>query len=266
MAWVIAAAVAARGRWRTAWARTLAILSWTTIVILVLMTHVGLLSPLPDPWLMLQFSYRLETFALFGICGAVIAGLALLGGTHRLLVALLLPIVALSVVGAMRQVREVPLIATERGPDMSRSSTFSVGDFADASLRRLPLPTGAKLAIFDRVDVRQRRLETTVSALPGDVIYTDLMTLPQMVDVEGARVVGRWPAPPRSGGWQLRWYLALRIDDDAVPGNAHIVVTEARSLPIVGGRIISILGLLGLAANAAVIAQAAVRRRREAAT
>jgi hypothetical protein len=83
-----------------------------------------------------------------------------------------------------------------------------------------------------------------------------------MIDVQGARVVGRWVAPPYGSGWQPRWYLALRIDDDATPGRAHVVIREARTLPIVGGRIISILGLLGLAANAAVIARSHRRRRR----
>ena len=52
-----------------------------------------------------------------------------------------------------------------------------------------------------------------------------------------------------------------KINQDATPGKAHIVIREANSLPIVGGKIISVLGLLGLAANAAVIARGGRRRR-----
>ncbi|MES1171195.1 MAG: hypothetical protein ABUL56_02415, partial [Actinomycetota bacterium] len=62
--------------------------------------------------------------------------------------------------------------------------------------------------------------------------------------------------------WQPFWFLILQVDDDATPGKAHIVIREARTLPIVGGRVISLLGLLGLAANAALIARAGLRRRR----
>ncbi len=56
----------------------LLILAVTSMGVLVVMVHPRLISALPQPWLMIQFSYRLETFVLFGICGAVIAALALL--------------------------------------------------------------------------------------------------------------------------------------------------------------------------------------------
>ena len=68
--------------------------------------------------------------------------------------------------------------------------------------------------------------------------------------------------PATDPGWQGRWSVALQVDDDATPGEAHITVRGARTLPIVGGRILSALGLLGLAAIAAVIARAGLRRRR----
>jgi hypothetical protein len=97
-------------------------------------------------------------------------------------------------------------------------------------------------------------------AAPGELIYTNLLTPPRLVHVDGAQVVGRWSAP-WIPGWQKRWGLVLKIDQAATPGKAHIVVREARSPPIVGGRIISILGLFGLLANAAVIARAGRRRR-----
>ena len=74
-----------------------------------------------------------------------------------------------------------------------------------------------------------------------------------MLDIQGAKVVGRWAQPVPRPGWQPRWFLALRVDDDATPGKAHISVREARTLPIVAGRIVSLLGLLGLAAIAVAI-------------
>ena len=83
--WVaLAAIVVARKQWRHDWARTLATLSLLSIAVLVVMTHPRLISVLPDPWLMIQFSYRLGIFVLYGICGGVITALVLINRSpHR---------------------------------------------------------------------------------------------------------------------------------------------------------------------------------------
>ena len=47
------------------------------------MTHPRWILVLPDPWQMIQYSYRLETFVLFGICGAIIAALVLVDRSGR---------------------------------------------------------------------------------------------------------------------------------------------------------------------------------------
>jgi hypothetical protein len=262
--WVLIAAVAVGRRRRDAWARTLMILSLLSVGVTIVMKHPRLITVLPDPWQMIQFSFRLETFVLFGICGAVVAALVLLGpDTHRRLTALLLPILALSVIGALKQVHDVPRRPDTVPSTIDNLTAFSTGDFADASLKPRPQDARPQVVAFKRSDVHRDRFETTFRARPRDIIYLDLMAISQMIDVQGARVVGRWPAEPYNPGWQLRWFLALQINDDATPGRAHVVIREARTLPIVSGRIISILGLLGLAANAAVIARGH-RRRREA--
>jgi hypothetical protein len=259
--WVLIAAVAARKHWRQPWARTLIALSLLSIAVTIVMTHPRLITVLPDPWQMIQFSYRLETFVLFGICGAVIAVLALLGpDTHRWLNALLLAVLAVSVLGAIRQVREVPLRPDAVAWNIDNLDVFSTGDFADASVRPQPPDARTQLVLFKRQDVHRDRLEATIRARPREIVYIDVMAISQMIDVQGARVIGRWSANPHGPDWQLLWFLALQIDDDATPGAAHITIREARTLPIVGGRIISVLGLLGLAANAAVIVRD--RRRR----
>ena len=261
IAWAIAAGVIAGRRWRDAWVRTLAILALATVVLLVLMTHRRLLAALPDPWLMLQYGYRLETYVLFAICGSVIAGLVLVGRDHRRLTALLVPILVFSVVGAVQQIRGVPRIEGEIGPDIDRSTTFAVGDFADASMTVVPRPAGARIVAFNRRHVHRDRLDAVVSARPGAVLFTDLMTPPRMIDVHGARVIGRWALPPRAPGWQPRWYLALQVDAGATVANhARIVVEGARTPPVVAGRVISGLGLLGLAAIALAIVRAAMLR------
>jgi hypothetical protein len=262
VAWVLIAAVAVRKRWRDAWAQTLMILSLLSVGMAIVMTHPRLISALPDPWQMIQFSYRLETFVLFGICGAVIAALVLLGpDTHRWLTALLLAVLALSVLGALKQVHDVPRRPSNLSWTTDSLAVFSTGDFADASVTPQPQDAPPRQLTFKRSDVHRDRLDTTIRARPGDIVHLNLMAISRMIDVQGARVVGRWMAPPYGSGWQPRWYLALQIDEDATPGRAHVVIREARTLPIVGGRIISIIGLLGLAANGAVIARGHRRRR-----
>ncbi len=262
IAWVLLAALlVVRRQWRHVWARTLAVVSLLSIAVLVVVTHPRPITALPDPWQMIQYSYRLESFVLFGICGGMIAALVLVNrSSFRWVSLLLIPIMAFSVFGAYRQVRDVPLTVKDIVFTMDKLYPFSTGDFADASEKVLPGTAPPK--VYTRKDVHRDRLVATVNARPGEVIYIDLMTSPQLVDIDGARVVGRWAVAPTGPALQPRWYLALRVDDDATPGKARITVHEARSLPIVGGRIISTLGLLGLAANAAVIALAAVRRRR----
>jgi uncharacterized membrane protein len=258
IAWVLVAAIAVRRQWHRAWARLLVVLSLLSVVVAIVMTHPRLITVLPDPWLMIQFSYRLETFVLFGICGAVIAALVLLGpGAHRWLTALLLPILALGVLGAVRQVGDVPRFQNDVGGSIDTFNSFSTGDFADASLKPRPQTDKPHIVVYTRADMDGDRLEVAAPAQPREVIYLDAMAISRMVDIEGARVVGRW-AVPTPAPFQTRWYLALQIDDDAKPNSAHIIIREARTLPIVGGRVISLLGLLGLVANAAVI----VRRRR----
>jgi hypothetical protein len=264
MGWVVVAAVAARRQWREMWARALAILALLTTGILLVMVHPSWILVLPDPWLMIQFSFRLMTYVLLGICGAVIAALALVDrGTRRWPVWLLLPILAVSVIGAAVQRRDAP--RSSYGLDVRIDSflSFSTGDFADGGLPQIPPISGAKTMSMSRTGVRRSHIAADASAAPGDVLYTSLLTPARMVDVQGARVIGRWAGQPSRPNWQVRWGLVLQIDRDATPGTAHIVIREARSLPILGGQVISLIGLLGLVANGAVIASAARRRRSE---
>jgi hypothetical protein len=263
MAWVaLAAVVVVRTQWRHVWARVLVALTLLTLAVLVIMTHPHLISVLPNQWQMIQFSFRLGSFVLFGVCAGVIAALVLVNRSpHRWVSLLLLPIMAFSVVGAVGQARDISLVPAPTHFTIDNLYSFSFGDFADASEKELAVIGPPK--VYTRKDVHRDRLDVTVKARPGEVIYIDLMTSPQFVDIDGARVVGRWAAASWDAAKQTRWYLALRVDDDVTPGKARITVREAQSLPIVGGRIISALGLLGLAASAAVIIRAGVRRRRE---
>jgi hypothetical protein len=262
MAWVVVAAFVSRASWRTTWGRLLTVLMLVTAAVLAVMVNPRWILSLPDPWTLIQFSYRLESYVLFGICGAVIAALALLDPrSHRWLIGLLLPILMVSVIGAAIQRHDVPRSTYRPPTDIDVFLTFNIGDYADATLRQLPAKPPKPLLRITRANLEHGRLAGNVRAAPGELIYTNVLTPARMLHVEGAKVVGRWSAP-WFADWQDRWALVLKVDQDATPGKAHLVIREARTLPIVGGRIISVLGLLGLAASAAVLARAGWRRRR----
>ena len=263
MAWVVAAGVVSRAQWRRTWGRMLLILTALTVVVLAVMTNPRWIRVLPDPWQMIQYSYRLETYALFGICGALIAGLVLVdrGGSRRL-TWLLVPILAFSVIGAGIQRHDAPRGAAPMKYTLDESTPFSIGDFTDAKLRKIPLDPSGQTLLLKRAVVKRGRIAGTVRAAPGDLIFTTLMTPSRMLHVEGVRIVGRWPGQPAGPDWQTRWGLVLKVADDAQPGKARIVIEQAHSLPIVAGRIISLLGLVTLAGVGAVMVAGAVRRRR----
>jgi hypothetical protein len=263
IAWVVVAAAATRAQWQTVWGRVLALLSVLTVVVLMAMTHPRWILALPDPWQLIQFSYRLETFALFGICAAMIAAAVLAQHSpHRWLTALLLPLLIFSIISAAVQRHDAPRGKVRLVTGIDRFGAFSIGDFADATVRQhFPRSTPSVLRVT-RAGIYRGRVEGDVITDPEGLIYTYLLTPAKLLDVQGARILGSWPAPPLNKGWQTRWALVLQSDGDVKPGEkAHIAIREAHTAPIVGGRIISILGLIGLAANAGVIARRRLVRR-----
>jgi hypothetical protein len=220
---------------------------------------------LPDPWLMIQFSYRLETFALFGICGAVIAVLALLGPSrHQWLKGLLVAVAAFSIVGAANQMRTAPRSPTDLAMDIDSYVSIGVGDYGPGNLRQLSTRRPMVDLPLTRQHVKDGRVEGTIGVQPGGLIFANLMTPPQLIEVKGARVIARRALPPINANWHQRWHLVMQVDEDATPGAARIVIREAQTPPIVGGKILSMLGLIGLATNTVLIALAARRRRARA--
>ena len=92
------------------------------------------------------------------------------------------------------------------------------------------------------------RATVTVDAQPGEFVASNLKASNPLIKVEGARIAAR----DQAGN------AFLEIDDNAKPGAAKITVTAAHPFPVVAGRIVTLLGLLGLATVAVVL----FRRRR----
>ncbi|MCW3003029.1 MAG: hypothetical protein JWQ20_2327 [Conexibacter sp.] len=251
MAWVlVTAGLLLRSRRASPWMRTLLVVAAVTAALIVLMTHAGLVLALPRPFVMVQFTYRLESYVLLGICGAVLAALVLLRDAPspaRRWAWVVLPVLAVSLIGAAAQVAAYP-----RGGGFSTFRTpaiTSMGVFADATLVELATDPPVPKVTFPADQVRGDRVSVTVPLDPGQVVDTNLMVMPELIHVEGAQILGNRTTVERQ---RVTRHAILRIDPDATPGLATITVTAAHPWPVTVGRLLSLLGLLGLLAHAAV--------------
>jgi hypothetical protein len=250
LAWTAVAAVIARDRRHGPWGRSLLLVWFATGALVAVISHPTWLLVLPDPWLMIQGTGRLVTYATFGVSCAVIAALRMtdhLRGWFRILLpACLLAGAAL----AVSQTQDAVLRDPPRPPH-EQTLSISLGDYGDARSRSLGASVAnAPYVGFGRTDVRDGRIETALPNRRGDVVLTNLLVPAEMLQVKGAHVVGRWAAAGAQPGWPPRWNLAIQIDDAGVDGQAHVVISEARTWPIVAGKVLSLLGVLGLVAVA----------------
>ncbi len=262
IAWALGSvALALRGGPPGAWRRVLVICAVATALMIVLMTHAGLILALPHAYSTLQFSYRLESYVLLTLCGALLAGLVLAraGGRRtrawRWMVA---PVVLVAVVGAIQQVNahsDLP----GRNQIFGKLEPIEKLDYDDARLTILNYTAkGHPPEVnFPYTQVHDNRVSEVVRLPPHQLVYTNLQTFPSLVHVTGARIAGIdnagydvlevLPPTPRGTG------------EGATPPAETISVSPADPLPVTAGQALS------LAALAALLLQfgwLAVRRRR----
>jgi hypothetical protein len=239
------------------WMRVLLIITGATIALGVFMTHAGLVLALPRAYAMLQFSFRLESFVLLGISGAVLAVLVMTrDGGPRLQrwTWLLAPVAAVSVIGAVEQTRAHP-------QGLSRSTTALA-----SYLNPLPEHPGqidyvyAPLALYaERMPLVQFPIATVASrgrasavarVPPNRLVASNIRAGPNLVSVTGAKIVG----------------IDKQFDDvleltptDGPQSTATVSVAPADPLPVAAGRTISLIALIVIAGELGVIAVRSVR-------
>jgi hypothetical protein len=260
MGWaLLTLAVFLRRGLRGTWIRVLLICSALTTLLIVTMTQAGMILALPRVFSTIQFSYRLESYVLLALSGAVLAALVLVKGAGagaRLLKWALVPVLLVSVVGAIQQADAHP-------PGGDRNSLLNVlyktpgagevlSDYVDVHLRILNDPNGRPPEVrFPYAAVRDNRVSTVVHLAPGQLVYSNLQAPPVLVRVAGAKIVGI----------NGEGYDVLEIDR-ASPGSAAgagktptetISLSPAEPLPVTAGRLISILAILALFAQFAAL-------------
>jgi hypothetical protein len=242
--------------------RTLLAIVLVTGSLTAVMMNVDLLLALPAKAQLIQFNYRLENYVLMGIAGALLVSLVLVrqssGRLARLWPLVLVPVIVFSLWQADDQVDRHPLGYT---PSPYGFALFpTIGDFADGTIQELSndLPR----ADFNYAAIHHDRASTVTNAGPGQYVATNLLTIAPLVHIENATMVGATTvASLVSPNAQLR-QAVLKIDDDVPPGPVKITVSPAHPWPVVLGKTLSVLGLLGLAANFVAIGRGWRRRRR----
>jgi hypothetical protein len=269
MAWVLAGlAVFLRRGLRGVWTRVLLICATLTTLLIVTMTHAGVVLALPRYYATLQFSYRLESYVLLALSGTVLATLVLLkrgGPGTRALTWTLVPVVAVSVVGAIQQADAHPsggpdrynLLAnlyTPRAPGAGEV----LEDYVDVSLPLLNDPSGRPPEVkFPPSEMHDNRISEVVHLAPGQLAYTNLQGPPSLVHVAGARIAGI----TREG------FDVLEIDPAGTPGSTTgptpgtetVSLSPIDTLPVVAGRVLTLLAIAALLVQFAALA---IRRRR----
>jgi hypothetical protein len=281
MGWVLVSVVLAlwgRGLGNP-WTRVLLICSALSAAFTVMMTHVGLILVLPRAYATLQYSYRLESYILLALSGAVLAALVLAQdsaprGRSRLAARwtwALIPVLAVAVVGAVQQTDAPPGVPESRGEQLAYFDSLdalkpneALFDYLDMHQRRIKASDHPPELLFPTGAVRDETVSGTVLAYPGELISTNLFGPPNLVHVSGAKIVainavgydvlevgsaasGGAGGGSAAGAGAGTGSPAGAGGGDGGPPVQRITVTEASTTPIVLGRWLTLLGVLACA-------------------
>jgi hypothetical protein len=245
------------------WIRVLLICSGLALVIGIVMTHLGLLESLPRPYPLVEFVYRLEAYVLLALSGAILAALALArGGSRRARVWawLAVPVCAVSLVGAIQQIRTYPNPGQDRYVTLEYYGEVETGankDYRDASA---PIIAGHGLvkAIIPPEAVRaDRAVSFTTHVRPGTLLATNIGAGSYLLHITGAKAVG---VDSETGDMVLRVGSADSAGTRASAPEETISVSTGHSLPIVLGRLLTFAGLAILALELLALAVREYRR------
>jgi hypothetical protein len=211
------------------------------------MTHSAWILGLPHPYDQIQAPYRLESYINIAVAGALIATLALVtraGPRVRRWSLLMVPLLLFIMVQARGQVLE-PSQANMMGPQwrtaapyLTNDARLGMADYVNAEVAEYQPNRQFPVLLFSPKQAEQENRATgTVDAQPGDYVASNLKVSNPLIKVKGAEIVAR----DQAGN------AFLEISAGNTPGAARVEVTPANPAPVVLGRIVSLLGLLGLA-------------------
>jgi hypothetical protein len=245
--------------------RALLVVVGLTVAIGVVMTRPRLVLALPHPWELVQFTYRLESYVVLGIAGAVMVLVILLrsergaGGVARWA---LVPVVAICVAGGVGQVIDHPDVEPDRRDVFVPGSELAGSQLVEQRLTysdvTLPQIDAARLpnVSFDPDSAHDGRATASVEVGPGARrALSNVAANPRLVRLDGARPVARDGAG----------FMVLELPDDGTAGGRHTITVRAVDpAPVVVGRALSLAGIAWLALLAAIGLAGRLRARRAA--
>ncbi|HEY3758961.1 MAG TPA: hypothetical protein VGL37_04325 [Solirubrobacteraceae bacterium] len=254
MAWsLIGILICWFGGLRGAWVRLLLICAAAATLMIVVMTHAGLILALPKPYAILQFAYRLESYVILAVSGAVLVCLvAIRSGTPRIRSWrwMLAPILIVALAGAVQQTGAYPhgqsRQAVIRSPFKSEFTERILTDYTDGSLPHFVDRGKPVEVIFPAAAIHDNHISKVVHLRPGELVYTNIGGGPELVHVGGAKIVGVDPADND--------VLEIGPSARASAASANhrptevITLSTASGPPLVLGRVLSLVGVISLIA------------------
>jgi hypothetical protein len=231
------------------WLRVMLILSAIAALLGVVMTHPALIGDLPRPYTLVQFSYRLETYVLLGISGAVLAvlvGVQKGKGELRVWTWTIIPVLLVSLVGAIQQAAAYPEKAYAKYPPRSALIKDYIKsplpgnkltDYVDVNHPHISAAGLPKLE-FPPAAVHNDHVSVAVSQSPGTLVDTNLESDATFVNLKGATFAG----VDETG------YSVLRVGGGtpAAGSTQTISISPANGPPVVIGRLLALLGIAAL--------------------
>jgi hypothetical protein len=261
IAWVlIGVLVLSRGGSR-GWVRLLAICSLLAALVTVVMTHVGIVLALPRVYWSMQFTYRLESYVLLELSGAVLAALVLArGGSWRMRVWrwTALPLCIVSLLGAIQQLRAYPDPGPDRYDTLKSYAEFAITGKENYQDINAPTVVGdLPQLVIPLSAIHDNRASMLVRARPGTLIATNIAAGPELLDVTGAQPVGvdatdQMVLRVGSAGAAPTGTGDTRGAAGPIPVQ-RISVSTGHSLPIVLGRLLTLAALAFLVVELALV-------------
>ena len=156
----------------------------------------------------------------------------------------LLPVLVLSAIGAVQQVDAYPHTPLPRADALTGLGEVfaeTYNDYTYAPLSPVPDRGLPRLAIAPS-EIHDDRVSVALRARPGQLVDTNIGGGPDLLHITGARVVGR----------DSRYQLA----------SMRVSISPAQSLPVVLGRLLTLLGAVVLAVELAIVSARALLRAR----
>jgi hypothetical protein len=243
------------------WMRILSILVLIAGGLTVLMTHAGIALALPRIYVMLQFTYRLESYVLLSLSGIALAILVIAKRNEKLMkvcTGALIPVLAVSLFGALRHIDARPH-QHQHNFATYLSSTLPLTDYIDVSHGIVDASTIHRRINFPTTGVKNERSSVTLPLKPGEIVETNLMGDADFVQARGATMLGV----------SAKFDTVLEVDPEAANvsraagalSKRTISLRPADTLPVVLGRILTLCALIAVFALLGVLL---IGRRRPA--